>query len=161
MTGPIIPIGNPCMIETVFVDTNVLVYARDATEPEKQRAAMEWLSTLWKNRKGRLSFQVLQEFYVTVTRKLRPGLPDKEARDDIRCLVAWKPVKINTVVIKNTWSVQDRFRLSWWDSLIVSAALVTECRYLLPKDLQVGQELDGLKVISPFKTTTAAVFSNR
>lgn len=58
-----------------FVDTNVLVYARDISEPEKQRRASEWLAHLWRSREGRLSVQVLQEYYVTLTQKLKPGLP--------------------------------------------------------------------------------------
>lgn len=73
----------------VFVDTNVLVYTRDASEPRKQEQAMAWMSHLWNGRAGRLSFQVLQEFYVTVTEKLTPGMDPKSARSDIRALLAW------------------------------------------------------------------------
>ena len=137
---------------TVFVDTNVLVYSRDSTEPDKQQAAMEWLELLWAQKSGRVSFQVLQEFYVTVTRKLKPGLSRDDARDDIRSLLVWKPIPTDAKVIEAAWSVQDRFQLSWWDSLIVSAAHRAGCRYLLSEDMQTGQDLDGLKVISPFSS---------
>ena len=61
------------MTAPVFADTNVLVYARDAGESEKQPMAVQWLTSLWKRRLGRLSYEVLNEYYVTVTRKLRPG----------------------------------------------------------------------------------------
>ena len=68
------------MSDNIFVDTNVLVYSRDASEPEKQPLAMAWMKHLWENRTGRLSFQVLQEFYVTVVFKLDPGLEPENAR---------------------------------------------------------------------------------
>ena len=76
----------------VFVDTNVLVYARDASERDKQRRASAWMAHLWRTGSGRLSVQVLQEYYVTVTRKLQPGLPKKDARADVQDLLAWKPL---------------------------------------------------------------------
>jgi len=142
---------------TVFVDTNVLVYSRDSTEPAKQRAAIAWLELLWRQKSGRISYQVLQEFYVTVTRKLKPGLSPDEARDDIRSLLVWKPIPTDSQVIEAAWSIQDRFQLSWWDSLIVAAAHRAGCRYLLSEDLQTGQELDGLKLISPFASDPSEI----
>ena len=74
------------MTDKVFVDTNVLVYSRDASEPRKQKQAMAWMAELWESQAGRLSFQVLQEFYVTVTEKLQPGMEPQSARDDVRSL---------------------------------------------------------------------------
>lgn len=76
----------------VFVDTNVLVYARDARDPRKQTAAAEWLAELWASRRGRISAQVLQEYYVTVTAKLDPGLSLEEAREDVIALRSWHPL---------------------------------------------------------------------
>ena len=81
------------MSDKVFVDTNVLLYARDVRQPAKQPVAWRWLETLWRERRGCLSFQVLQEYYVNVTQKLKPGLPPSEARRDVRNLLAWDPVK--------------------------------------------------------------------
>ena len=63
------------MSDRFFVDTHLLVYSRDASEPEKQPQAMKWMIRLWSDQSGRLSFQVLQEYYLTVTHKLTPGLP--------------------------------------------------------------------------------------
>ncbi len=77
-----------------FVDTNVLVYARDASESEKQPQAADWMNYLWRSQAGRLSTQVLNEYYVTVTRKLSPGTAVEDARRDIRNLVAWQPVRL-------------------------------------------------------------------
>ena len=138
------------MTGKVFVDTNVLVYCRDASEPDKQEHAQAWLSALWERRTGRLSFQVLQEFYVTTTAKLDPGLPPELARLDVRNLLAWKPVAVDARVLEEAWRLQDRYRFPWWDALIVAAAQVNACRYLLSEDFQEGMEMGEMKVINPF-----------
>lgn len=138
------------MTAKVFVDTNVLVYNRDASEPEKQKQAMAWMTHLWREQTGRLSFQVLNEFYVTVTSKFQPGMDPQSAREDVRSLLSWNPIPINTGVVEGAWPIQDRYRLSWWDALIVSAAQVSDCRYLLTEDLQENQKLENMEVINPF-----------
>jgi predicted nucleic acid-binding protein len=140
------------MAAKVFVDTNVLVYSRDASEPPKQARAMAWLRHLWTTRAGRLSYQVLQEFYITVTEKLDPGLERERARKDIRSLLPWRPIAVDNRVLDGAWHIQDRFGLSWWDALIVSAAQVSGCCYLLTEDLQEGQVFGNLRVIDPFET---------
>jgi predicted nucleic acid-binding protein len=139
----------------VFVDTNVLVYARDAAVPEKQDAAATWMERLWTEGTGRLSHQVLQEFYVTVTRKLRPGLDAAGAREEVRALLAWDPVPVHESVIEGAWRLEDQYALSWWDALIVAAAEVAECPYLLTEDLQAGQRLGRVTVVNPFHTSAA------
>lgn len=133
-----------------FVDTNLLVYARDATEPDKQRRAHRWLEHLWTTRQGRLSYQVLQEYYVTVTAKLQPGLSAEDARDDVRALHAWEPLATDELVMEGAWRIQDRYGFSWWDSMIVSAAQVLNCDVLLTEDLKHDQLLDGLRIADPF-----------
>ena len=138
------------MLANCFVDTNVLVYFRDASEPEKQSRAADWLIELWKNQLGRLSIQVLNEFYVTVTQKLNPGLSCADARMDIKNLWVWKPVAIDRDVIENGWTIQDQYGFSWRDSLIIAAAQKTDCSILLSEDLQHEQEIDGLTVLNPF-----------
>jgi predicted nucleic acid-binding protein len=141
----------------VFVDTNVLVYARDASDPEKQATAVAWMEHLWTSAIGRLSVQVLQEYYVTVTRKLRPGLPIDEAREDVRDLAAWRPVRIDEAIVDSAWRVEDRFELSFWDSLIVAAAHAAGCRALLTEDLQHDLDIDGLRVADPFRTPVGSI----
>ena len=116
------------MIAHYFVDTNVLIYARDSSEPDKQKLASQWLRALWQNRNGCLSFQVLKEYYLVVTRRLSPGMATEEARADIRDLLAWEPVVTDAAVMEGAWLAQDRFRFSWWDALIVAAAQRAECR---------------------------------
>jgi predicted nucleic acid-binding protein len=141
----------------VFVDTNVLVYARDASEPEKQPQAAAWVEHLWRTRTARLSFQVLQEYYATTTRKLRPGLAPEQARAEVRDLVAWRPVPVGTQLLEAGWTVEDRFGLSCWDALIVAAARIAGCEYLLTEDLQHGAEFDGLQVVDPFRAAAGTL----
>lgn len=138
------------MTARVFVDTNVLVYQLDTRDPEKHAQARVWLEHLWATRKGRVSFQVLSELYVTLTRKLNPGLEQEVARRAVKALCAWQPVPIDERVLGGAWATQDRFGLSWWDSLIVAAAKIADASHLLTEDLQHDQDLDGLRVINPF-----------
>ena len=141
------------MTAPVFVDSNVLVYARDTGHPDKQRQARAWMTELWRSRRGRLSFQVLVEYYVTVTRKLRPGLDDGTARQDVQALLAWKPVTVDKQVLEQAWQVEDRHGLSFWDALILAAAQVGSCRYLLTEDLQDQQRIGGIVLVNPFRST--------
>lgn len=138
------------MPEPIFVDTNVLVYARDESEGDKQVRANAWMTHLWRTRAGRLSIQVLHEYYVTVTQKLRPGLDREVAREEVRDLQTWRPVLLDRTLTEGAWGIQDRHGLSWWDSLIVSAAQAAGCRYLLTEDLGDGQHYDDLVVVNPF-----------
>ncbi len=139
MTGP------------VFVDTNVLVYDRDRRDARKHDQAQAWMAALWRQRGlGVVSTQVLTEFYWTVTRKLRPGLEEDSARRYVRSLCAWEVVGVDQPAISDAWAIQDRLELSFWDALIVAAARIGRCSVLLTEDLQDGQDLDGLLVVSPF-----------
>jgi len=138
------------MADSVFVDTNVLVYAWDSTEPDKQKQALAWMTHLWKTQTGRLSYQVLTEFYVTVTQKLDPGMEPQRARRNVRLFFSWHPVQVDARAVETAWQIQDRYRLSWWDALIVSAARSAGCRYLLTEDFRSGQEFLEIKVINPF-----------
>ncbi len=141
----------------VFVDTNVLVYARDASEREKQPRAAAWLKALWQARAGRLSGQVLQEYYVVVTHKLDPGLDAEMARADVRSLLAWRPVAADGSLMERAWTIEDRFELSFWDALIVAAAERAQCDHLLTEDLQDGQEFHGVRVVNPFRHEPSSI----
>ena len=143
----------------VFVDTNVLVYSRDARDSAKQQAAAEWMALLWELRAGRLSMQVLQEYYVTVTAKLHPGLALEDARDDVIALGSWHPAEATPKLIEAAWQVQDRWGFAFWDSLIVAAAKAERCVILLTEDLQHGQALDELEVLSPFLANPEAILA--
>jgi predicted nucleic acid-binding protein len=143
------------MTARVFVDTNVLIYALDSTDSKKQEAAKAWRTILWNGQRGRVSFQVLQEFYAKVTQKW-PRLRE-EARAEVRDLLTWKPVHIEASLLEQAWRIQDRYQLSFWDALIVAAAEASACRYLLTEDLQDGQELDNILVINPFTSDPEAI----
>ena len=143
------------MTAPVFVDTNVLIYAVDTFDRKKHLAARTWRAEPWKSQRGRLSFQVLQEFFAKVTQKW-PAARDA-ARAEIRDLLKWKPVVVDDVVIERGWKIQDRYMLSFWDSLIVAAARQLSCGYLLTEDLQAGQEIDGVLVVNPFAVTMDAL----
>jgi predicted nucleic acid-binding protein len=143
------------MTAPVFVDTNVLIYALDSTEPKKQQAAKAWRLNLWDGQTGRVSFQVLQEFYAQVTRKW-PSFRAL-ARAEVRDLLTWGPVPVDSVLLQRSWDIQDRYQLNFWDSLIVAAAKISACRYLLTEDLQDGQNLDGILIVSPFTHEPASL----
>jgi predicted nucleic acid-binding protein len=143
------------MTATVFVDTNVLIYALDAANLKKQEAARVWRSELWKSGRGRISYQVLQEFYAKVTQKW-PGAR-REAGAEVRDLLAWRPVAVDQGVLERAWIIQDRYQLSFWDSLIVAAARSASCRYLLTENLQANQDRDVVLVINPFRCDPTAL----
>ena len=138
MTGP------------VFVDTHVLVYWRDDSDPVKQSRAEDWIAYLGHGRAARISFQVLQELYTTLTRKVRPAFDAEEAGAIVRDLAALQPVAVDMTILERAWRIQERYFLSWWDALIVSAAQVCACSALLTEDLQHGQLLGQVRVIDPF-----------
>jgi len=98
------------MTAAVFVDTNVFVYARDASEAMKQPRAA-WLERLWRDQLGRTSAQVLSEYYVSVTRKLVPGLPPDVAWDDLSALFTWRPQPIDETLLQRGREIEQRHRL--------------------------------------------------
>ena len=132
-----------------FVDTNVLVYSRDESEPQKQKQALDWMTHLWNTGTGRLSFQVLQEFYVTVTRKIKNPLKPVETREIIRNYLAW-PVQINDpeTTIRAS-EIEEKNSLSFWDVLIVAAALRLQAQKIITEDLNHGQIIEGILVENP------------
>jgi len=138
------------MTGRTFVDSNVLVYARDTRDRAKQARAADWLAMLWRERTGRIGIQVLSEYYVTVTRKLRPGLSADEAWDDVRLLMSWRPQPLDEQLLEHGRDIERRFRLSWWDSLVVAAAQLQDCSTLLSEGFQNGMEFDTVVVSNPF-----------
>lgn len=138
------------MTAPVFVDTNVLVYARDVRDPVKQLRAKEWVAKLWLERSGRISWQVLNEYYVTVTRKLSTGLSREAARLSVELLSAWNPLPVDGQLVRAAWRLQDAYSLSWWDALIVAAAQAAGCACLLSEDISAGQRYGEVEVVNPF-----------
>ncbi len=141
------------MTVPVFVDTNVFVYRHDSSDPSKQACAEQWIELLVHSRSGRLSFQVLQELYVSLTHERRLNFDRSEAQEIVKVLATWQPVAADLAMLNRAWVLQDRFLLSWWDALIVAAAQTCECKVLLTEDLQDGQEFGAVQVVNPFATS--------
>ncbi len=138
------------MTGNAFVDTNVLVYARDKGAGEKQVLAESLLLELWESRQGRVSIQVLNEYFVTVTRKLKPGMSIDEAWADLSLLKAWEPVPLDWRVVERGRSIHRDHRFSWWDALIVAAAQICDCQVLYSEDMSHGTIIGGVRIVNPF-----------
>jgi predicted nucleic acid-binding protein len=138
------------MTEASFVDTNILVYARDPREERKQALAAGLVSRLWQERTGRTSMQVLNEYYATLTRKFKPAIDADTAWEDVLTLMAWNPQPLDREILKGARDIERRYRTSWWDSLIVAAAQAQRCRTLLSEDFQHGMVFGQLTVRNPF-----------
>ena len=134
-----------------FVDTNLLLYSVDSSQPEKQEQARLWLTILWEQGAGRLSWQVLHEFYANAERKMRVArLP---ARAVVETFVQWRPVEMSLGLIQRGWRWMDQARLSYWDSLIVAAAEKAACVWLLSEDFQAGRRFSSVTVVNPLLQT--------
>jgi len=133
-----------------FVDANVLVYAFDASARTKRAAAARLLERLWEGGTGCLSVQVLQEFFVTVTRKVAQPLSLDEAADRVRELSAWTVFAPTAEDVLGAIALQREARLSFWDAMIVQAASESGCDVLWTEDLHPGQVLRGVRIRNPF-----------
>jgi predicted nucleic acid-binding protein len=138
------------MNDRTFVDTNILVYAHDLSAQDRHLKAAAILETLWETETGAISIQVLQEFYVTVTRKIKYSLPPADAREIIRNYSAW-PVQINDLEMTIRASeISEKDGFSFWDALIVAAALRVRATKIITEDLNHGQLIEGILVENPF-----------
>lgn len=138
------------MSGSVFVDTNVLIYAHDADAGPKHEVAAASIRELWSSRRGVLSTQVLQEFYVNVTRKIASPLPRAEAREVITTYGVWPMIEVNVADVVRASEIEERYQLSFWDGLIVAAAEKGGAEILLTEDLSQGQRFGGVVVKNPF-----------
>ena len=134
----------------VFVDTNVFVYARESSDPQKRARAREWLELLWKDLRGRTSIQVLNEYYSVVTQQARFKVDREDAWSDIAELLEWNPQDIDREVMARAYEIEGRYHLNWWDCLIVGAAQAQDCVLLLTEDMQDGAQYGSVIVRSPF-----------
>jgi predicted nucleic acid-binding protein len=135
-----------------FVDTNILVYAYDATAGEKRQAARAAVAELWRTGRGLISTQVLQEFYVTVTRKVPRPLKASLAGEIVADLLTWDVAVNDGESILRAFEIERRERISFWDALIVAAAVRGGADVLLSEDLPHGRALAGVLVRNPFLT---------
>jgi predicted nucleic acid-binding protein len=133
-----------------FFDTNILVYADDKAAHAKRRRALELVIEHRRARTGVVSLQVLQEYFVTITRKLH--VDAKIARRKVELLAEFD---VATIEVSDILAAIDLHRLhgfSLWDGMIVRAAKQTGCRVLLSEDLQHAREIDGVAIVNPFQS---------
>ena len=133
-----------------FVDTNLLVYAYDSSAGKKWRTSLEILSLLWTHRTGVLSTQVLQELFVSLTQKVRNPIPSKAARKIVSDFLHWPLVVNDGKHILNAIDIQLKYHFSFWDSLILQAAVVSKSEFLLSEDFQDRQVIESLTIVNPF-----------
>ena len=139
--------------ERVFVDTNVLLYAHDRSAGRKHEIATELLAELWGSRRGVLSTQVLQEFYVNATRKLPQPITAARARATIKRYATWPIHRIEADDIVRASALERRHRQSFWDALIVTAAWRLQAGILYTEDMQPGRRIGGVRILDPFRAS--------
>ena len=138
------------MSDRVFLDTNVLVYAFDDSDPAKKNRSLEILGQIGKQVQAVVSTQVLQEFYVVVLRKLKQSLSEDEAEGAVQRFAKLPVVLIDKAMVLSAIRTSRTHQLSLWDALIVQSAIESGCRKLLTEDLQHGQRIGPLQIENPF-----------
>ena len=138
------------MTDRTFVDTNILVYAHDQDAGDKHKIAADRVSSLWESRSGVLSTQVLQEFYVTLTRKIPDPLDRPTVRRLIKNYLNWDVAVNDPLIVLQASEIEEANKISFWDALIVSAAFSKNVATILTEDLNHGQILEGIAIVNPF-----------
>ena len=138
------------MNDRIFVDTNVLIYAHDQDAGKKYAVASKLVEELWGNHLGVVSTQVLQEFYVNITRKIPKPIPKAAAAVYVERYFVWPVVRISATTIRKAFEIETRDRLSFWDAMIVSAALHAGAATILSEDMNSGQKIAGINIVNPF-----------
>ena len=144
------PTAVSSMSASYFVDTNVLVYAHDRGAGQKHVKAKKLLSSLWRDRSGVLSTQVLQELYVNLTRKAKRALPRADARRVLGDYLSWAVIVNDGDSILEALDLEQRYQISFWDALIVQAANAAAAGTLYSEDLNHGQVYGAVAVVNPF-----------
>jgi predicted nucleic acid-binding protein len=132
-----------------FVDTNILIYAHDVDAGAKHQVAKTVLRELWSQRSGVLSMQVLQEFYVNVTREIASPLSKDVARLVVNSYSVWC-IETTPAEITTAFRIEDESRIGFWDALIVAAAVKCGALRILSEDLNAKQVVAGVRIENPF-----------
>jgi predicted nucleic acid-binding protein len=140
------------MSDVAFVDTNILVYAHDQDAGQKRQRALDTLKALWAAGTGRLSVQVLQEFYVSVTRKLTTPVARSTAREVLAAYAPWIRTPTTATTVTRAADIADMAEISFWDALIVASAEEAGATLLYSEDMNPGQVIAGVKVVNPLLT---------
>jgi predicted nucleic acid-binding protein len=134
-----------------FLDTNILVYAYDRSAGQKHEIARQLMESCWENENGCLSIQVLQEFFVTVTRKLAMPLDDQTARQIVADLAQWHLHAPKAGDLLQAIDLHQSHQLAFWDAQVIQSALSLGCKQVLSEDLNHSQMYGEVQVINPFK----------
>jgi predicted nucleic acid-binding protein len=137
------------MSDKTFVDTNVLIYAHDIDAKAKHETAKRVLQGLWSERTGVLSMQILQEFYVNVTRKIPRPISKESARIVVSTYATWC-IDTTHAEIASAFQVEDKWQIGFWDALVVASAVKSGANLILSEDLNAGQIISGVRVENPF-----------
>ena len=139
------------MSDRYFVDTNILMYAHDASTGAKHERAKALVEELWRDRTGVVSTQVLQELAVNLRRKVRRPLDAKAVRDIIADYLTWQVIVNGGDSILEAIDLESRHQISFWDALVVQAAQVSGAEILYSEDLSDGQAYGSVRVINPLR----------
>jgi predicted nucleic acid-binding protein len=131
------------MSDRTFVDTNILVYAHDLDAGKKHEVAKAKVTELWESQSGVISTQVLQELYVTLTRKIPSPLNRAQVRRILSNYLA--------SVILQASEIEEAYSISFWDAMVVAAASMKNAAIILTEDLNEGQQLEGITIVNPFR----------
>jgi predicted nucleic acid-binding protein len=138
------------MNANIFIDSNVLVYAYCADVPEKQRVAQELVEDCLRYGIGFISPQVLGEFFVTITKKVIRGISDEDARREMENFQGLTVVDIDRDMVMKALDIKVRYKIHYWDALIIASAQRAGCRTIMSEDLAHGQKYGNIVVSNPF-----------
>lgn len=136
---------------SVFVDTNVILYTRDMSSPDKAAMASAWLRSLAPLRAMTMSRQVLNEAYYVLTRRSQFKVPTGEARGIVQALERFARAPSNSQTLLDAWAIEDRYGLRFWDAMLMASAHAAGCAYFLSEDLNDGQVYGAVQAINPFR----------
>ena len=134
----------------VLLDTNVLLYAIDDLDLAKRDQARAWIAACWTKRCGRISTQVLNEFYSKARRKFSSAIGAGDARAEVRRYQHWKPWQIDHATVETAWAIESRYGLNYWDALVVASAQHQGCSHVITEDLQHAHQIDSVQILNPF-----------
>jgi predicted nucleic acid-binding protein len=137
------------MSDRYFVDTNILMYAHDASAGPKHERAKALVEELWRDRNGVVSTQVLQELAVNLRRKAARPIDAKATRDIVADYLTWQVVVNSGESILDALDLEARYRISFWDALVLHAANASGAEVLYSEDLSDGQTYGSVRVVNP------------
>ena len=139
------------MSDKWFLDTNLLVYAYDTQDRRKQAIAQEWVEKSIRAGNAAISAQVLSEFFVVVTQRIKNPIPAGEAQECIRIFSNLEVVEIDRLLVHTSIDLHRQYRISYWDAMIIAAAERAGCSKVLSEDLSEGQRYNAIEIQNPFR----------